>query len=310
MTSIIKKAGSRTKPARVAAWFRRGWLAAAVVPLLLAAGCEEKMSPYFSGGSGGGSSRSLRSGNTVLGYGRVSYWAADLGLLKAELRACHEAGIGIYTASLLGWWGTAMPGATEQQIRNQTEAAYKVLIDECRSLGMIALIDIHNQNSGSGKYGEQGRALGDPAEVDLIDWGIELVRKHGPAGVVVVPCRETSDASGLDVERKCVERLDGFQLCANTGARTWPAPGWADFAEWHPWAIAEAPPAGAIVVSDTGPILSQLNVGGAFGPGQPEIVRQWMMAGVAQGNPARVYYTLYPGPLDLATIQAIGSAAP
>ena len=310
MTSIIKKAGSRTKPARVAAWFRRGWLAAAVVPLLLAAGCEEKISPYYSGGSGGGSSRSLRSGNTVLGYGRVSYWAADLGLLKAELRACHEAGIGIYTASLLGWWGTAMPGATEQQIRNQTEAAYKVLIDECRSLGMIALIDIHNQNSGSGKYGEQGRALGDPAEVDLIDWGIELVRKHGPAGVVVVPCRETSDASGLDVERKCVERLDGFQLCANTGARTWPAPGWADFAEWHPWAIAEAPPAGAIVVSDTGPILSQLNVGGAFGPGQPEIVRQWMMAGVAQGNPARVYYTLYPGPLDLATIQAIGSAAP
>ena len=310
MTSIIKKAGSRTKPARVAAWFRRGWLAAAVVPLLLAAGCEEKMSPYFSGGSGGGSSRSLRSGNTVLGYGRVSYWAADLGLLKAELRACHEAGIGIYTASLLGWWGTAMPGATEQQIRDQTEAAYKVLIDECRSLGMIALIDIHNQNSGSGKYGEQGRALGDPAEVDLIDWGIELVRKHGPAGVVVVPCRETSDASGLDVERKCVERLDGFQLCANTGARTWPAPGWADFAEWHPWAIAEAPPAEAIVVSDTGPILSQLNVGGAFGPGQPEMVRQWMMAGVAQGNPARVYYTLYPGPLDLATIQAIGSAAP
>mgnify|MGYP003608830679 CR=1 FL=1 len=310
MTSIIEKAGSRTKPARVAARFRRGLLAAAVVPLLLAAGCEEKISPYFSGGSGGGSSRSLRSGNTVLGYGRVSYWAADLGLLKAELRACHEAGIGIYTASLLGWWGTAMPGATEQQIRNQTEAAYKVLIDECRSLGMIALIDIHNQNSGSGKYGEQGRALSDPAEVDLIDWGIELVRKHGPAGVVVVPCRETSDASGLDVERKCVERLDGFQLCANTGARTWPAPGWADFAEWHPWAIAEAPPAGAIVVSDTGPILSQLNVGGAFGPGQPEIVRQWMMAGVAQGNPARVYYTLYPGPLDLATIQAIGSAAP
>ena len=310
MTSIIEKAGSRTKPAQVAARFRRGLLAAAVVSLLLAAGCEEKISPYFSGGSGGGSSRSLRSGNTVLGYGRVSYWAADLGLLKAELRACHEAGIGIYTASLLGWWGTAMPGATEQQIRNQTEAAYKVLIDECRSLGMIALIDIHNQNSGSGKYGEQGRALGDPAEVDLIDWGIELVRKHGPAGVVVVPCRETSDASGLDVERKCVERLDGFQLCANTGARTWPAPGWADFAEWHPWAIAEAPPAEAIVVSDTGPILSQLNMGGAFGPGQPEIVRQWMMAGVAQGNPARVYYTLYPGPLDLATIQAIGSAAP
>ena len=309
MTSIIETAGSRTKPARVAARFRRGLLAVAVVPLLLAAGCEEKMSPYFSGGSGGGSSRSLRSGNTVLGYGRVSYWAADLGLLKAELRACHEAGIGIYTASLLGWWGTAMPGATEQQIRNQTEAAYKVLIDECRSLGMIALIDIHNQNSGSGKYGEQGRALSDPAEVDLIDWGIELVRKHGPAGVVVVPCRETSDASGLDVERKCVERLDGFQLCANTGARTWPAPGWADFAEWHPWAIAEAPPAGAIVVSDTGPILSQVNVGGACGPGQPEIVRQWMMAGVAQGNPARVYYTLYPGPLDLATIQAIRSAA-
>ena len=87
-------------------------------------------------------------------------------------------------------------------------------------------------------------------------------------------------------------------------------PGWADYAEWHPWTIDEVPPSGAIVVSDTGTILNQLNVGGALGPGQPELVRQWMMAGVGQGNPARVYYTLYPGPLDLATIQAIGSAAP
>jgi len=297
------------KPARLAARFRKGCWAAALVPLLLAGGCEDKVNPYSSGSPGGGA-RSLRSGNTLLGYGRVTYWAADLGLLKAELRACREAGLGIYTASLLGWWGTAIPGATEQQIRDQTEAAYKVLIDECRALGLIALIDIHNQNSGSRKYGELGRKLGDPAEVELIDWGIELVRKHGPANVVVVPCRETGDASGLDVERKCVERLEGFQLCANAGSRTWPVPGWADYAEWHPWTVDEVPPSGAIVVSDTGSILNQLNVGGALGPGQPELVRRWMMAGVGQGNPARVYYTLYPGPLDLATIQAIGSAAP
>ncbi len=294
---------------QLAARFRKGVLAAAVLPLVFAGGCEDRGNPYSSG-SGSGSFRALRSGKTTLGYGRASHWAADLGLLKAELRACREAGIGIYTASLLGWWGTAMPGATDQQIREQTEAAYKVLIDECRSLGMIALIDIHNQNSGSRKYGERGRKLDDPAEVALIDWGIDLVRKHGSGNVVVVPCRETSDASGLDIERKCVERLDGFQLCANTGSRTWPVPGWADYAEWHPWSVDEAPPAGAIVVSDTGSILSQLNVGGALGPGQPEKVRQWMMAGVGQGNPARVYYTLYPGPLDLATIQAIGSAGP
>ena len=297
--------GSRAKALGLAARVRMGLLAAAIVPLLLAGGCEEKTSPYASSP---GKSRAMRSGNTVLGYGRVSHWAANLDLLRAELRACQEAGIGIYTASLLGWWGTAMPGATDQQIRDQTEAAYEVLIDECRSLGMVALIDVHNQNSGSRKYGERGRALGDPAEVALIDWGIELVREHGPANVIVIPCRETGDASGLDIERKCVERLDGFQLCANTGARTWPAPGWADFAEWHPWAIDNVPPSGAIVASDTGPILNQLNVGGALGPGQPELVRQWMQAGVAQGNPARVYYTLYPGPLDLATIQAIGSA--
>ena len=297
------------KPARLAARFRKGCWAAALVPLLLAGGCEDKVNPYSSGSPGGGA-RSLRSGNTLLGYGRVTYWAADLGLLKAELRACREAGLGIYTASLLGWWGTAIPGATEQQIRDQTEAAYKVLIDECRALGLIALIDIHNQNSGSRKYGELGRKLGDPAEVELIDWGIELVRKHGPANVVVVPCRETGDASGLDVERKCVERLEGFQLCANTGARTWPVPGWADFAEWHPWNVNEVPPAGAIVASDTTAILSQLNAGGVFGPGQSKVAQQWMQAGVGQGNPARVYYTLYPGPLDLATIQAIGSAAP
>lgn len=243
----------------------------------------------------------------MLGYGRVPHWAVNLDLLKAELSACQEAGIGIYTASLLGWWGTAMPGATDQEIRDRTEAAYKVLIDECRSRGMTALIDIHNQNSGSRKYGEQGRKLDDPAEVALIDWGIELVRRHGPDNVVVIPCREASEPSGFAIERKCVELLDGFELCANTGSRTWPAPGWANFAEWHPSSVNEEPPSGAIVVSDTGTILNQLNAGGALGPGQPEIVRQWMQAGVAQGNPARVYYSLYPGPLDLATIQAIGA---
>ena len=293
------------KPARTAVRFL--W-AEALEPLMLAGGCEEKTSPYAS--SPGGRSRSLRSGNTVLGYGRIAHWALDLNLLKAELAACDEAGIGIYTVSLLGWWRYALPGATDAQIRDMTEAGYKALIDECRSRGMIALVDIHNQNSGSRKYGEQGRRLDDPAEVALIDWGIELVRQQGPANVVVVPCREAREESGFSVERKCVERLDGFQLCANAGSRTWPVPGWADFAEWHPWAIDNVPPAEAIVTSDTGAILNQLNVGGAFGPGQPEVVRQWMMAGVGQGNPARVYYTLYPGPLDLATIQAIGSAAP
>lgn len=184
MENGSKKGGFGAKPAPKAGWLRKSWLAAAVLPLLLAGGCEEKTSPYASSP---GKSRALRSGNTVLGYGRVSYWAANLDLLRAELRACEEAGIGIYTASLLGWWGTAMPGATDQQIRDQTEAAYEVLIDECRSLGMVALIDIHNQNSGSRKYGERGRALGDPAEVALIDWGIELVRKHGLANVVVIP---------------------------------------------------------------------------------------------------------------------------
>ena len=293
------------KPARTAVRFL--W-AAALVPLLLAGGCEEKTSPYAS--SPGGRSRSLRSGNTVLGYGRIAHWALDLNLLKAELAACDEAGIGIYTVSLLGWWRYALPGATDAQIRDMTEAGYKALIDECRSRGMIALVDIHNQNSGSRKHGEQGRRLDDPAEVALIDWGIELVRKQGPANVVVVPCREAREESGFSVERKCVERLDGFQLCANAGSRTWPVPGWADYAEWHPWTVDEVPPSGAIVVSDTGSILNQLNVGGALGPGQPELVRRWMQAGVGQGNPARVYYTLYPGPLDLATIQAIGLAAP
>ena len=293
------------KPARPAVRFL--W-AAALVPLLLAGGCEEKTSPYAS--SPGGRSRSLRPGNTVLGYGRIAHWALDLNLLKAELAACDEAGVGIYTVSLLGWWRYALPGATDAQIRDMTEAGYKALIGECRSRGMIALVDIHNQNSGSRKHGERGRRLDDPAEVALIDWGIELVRQQGPANVVVVPCREAREESGFSVERKCVERLDGFQLCANAGSRTWPVPGWADFAEWHPWNVNEVPPAGAIVASDTTAILSQLNAGGVFGPGQSKVAQQWMQAGVGQGNPARVFYTLYPGPLDLATIPAIGLAAP
>ena len=293
-------------------WSRRGGAAAlragvaAAALLALAGGCEDKVSSYFSG-SGSGSSRSIRAGRTLVGYGRIAHWPIDLDLLRAELRECEAAGLGVYTASLLGWWRYAMPGANDQQIRDQTEAAYEVLVDECRSRGLVALIDIHNQNSGSRKHGERGRRLDDPAEVALIDWGIELVRQHGTANVVVIPCREAREESGFAIERKCVERLDGFTICANTGSRTWPVPGWADFAEWHPWAVTEAPPSGAIVVSDTGAILSQMNAGGAFGPGQPEVVRQWIQAGVGQGNPARVFYTLYPGPLDLATIQAIGS---
>ena len=54
------------KPARLAARFRKGCWAAALVPLLLAGGCEDKVNPYSSGSPGGGA-RSLRSGNTLLG---------------------------------------------------------------------------------------------------------------------------------------------------------------------------------------------------------------------------------------------------
>ena len=272
---------------------------AAILALAGGAGCEYE-APTLS----------LRSGRTLLGYGRAASWALDLDLLKADLRLCHASGIDVYTVSLLGWWGFSMPDAADPRIRDMTQAAYATLVNQCRLLGMVALVDIHNQNSGSGKYGERGRPLDDPAEIALIDWGIDLVRRQGPDNVVVIPCREASQESGFAIERKCVERLKGFQLCANTRTRPWPPPAWAGFAEWHPESAGEVPPSGAVVTSDSGPVLHQLCAGAVDGPGRPDAVREWMRAGVEQRNPARIFFTLYSGPLDSATLRAIGEAAP
>ena len=79
MASSLKRNGFWAKPERRAAGFRKVWLAAAALSLLLAGGCDEKESPYASSP---GKSRALRAGNTVLGYGRVSFWATDLDLLR------------------------------------------------------------------------------------------------------------------------------------------------------------------------------------------------------------------------------------
>ena len=82
MASDVAKNGSWTKPGQLAVRCRMGWLAAALVPLLLAGGCEDKESPYASSP---GRSHSLRSGNTVLGYGRDYLLVMLWGLLPFAL---------------------------------------------------------------------------------------------------------------------------------------------------------------------------------------------------------------------------------
>jgi hypothetical protein len=176
-------------------------------------------------------------------------------------------------------------------------------------LGLLALI------AGAGAaWHFKAEDWGLPAPLELVGLQSSTTQgpvrggPSGPVGVIVQPVGETFTADGKAFEARCRAGLPGFRLCYNGGSRPTGAPGGYQFFAFHPNTTAQAIPRGALNVSDTGGILSQLNQGGdVYGLANPAALeayagRQW------KAGTDFVYYGFGHKKVDVEALKALERA--
>jgi len=242
----------------------------------------------------------LKQGETLAGYGRVNAWAVDKSTLVEDIRACAANGVAIYHIEFLSCSRYSPYG--NEEAKRKTEECYEAAITECRKNGMWLFVSFANSNTGSGKYGDKGVPLSRMGE--LIDWGIDLIQKHGKENVIMQPMGETSGSNG-SIEDKIRRAFDGWYLVNNRGSRPNSKPSWAKWNAWHPWKTSDNVPEDQIIVSDTGMIIQELCYG-LEGKGKPDGARTWAKKLKDKGVPAVVFYHFKYAEHDPDTIRAMG----
>ena len=245
---------------------------------------------------------------TLAGYGRANAWADDIDATCADLEAMADAGDDLYTIELGGARDFANVGQAEWiGIVGQ---AYPRLMLKARELGITVLVSIANDNSGSGKYGQDGPKLANMTAFSM--QLVSLVDSVGPENVILQPVAETQTSGGRWLEEYAVERLlpSGFVMAYN-GDKGSPSskPSWATWRVWHPFDIFEVPQgdmSDCIVVSDTGRIVRKLGGGTLDGAGDPVALKAWARNMRDAGAVAAIYYVFrYAGPIDKPSMHAM-----
>ena len=270
--------------------------------LLCVCGCSTIM-PYVPGYTQ--DPPELELGRTLAGYGRVNAWAIDKDTLIKDIRACDRYGVDIYPIEFLSGAGYSPYG--NQAAMKKTEECYKAAIKECRARGMWLFVSFANSNTGSGKYGDKKIPLSKMG--DLINWGIDVVKKEGPDNVLFQPVGETGGSFNSSLEARLVNEFGprGFKLVNNHGSRPNHKPGWAKWNAWHPWKVTDNVPRDQIIVSDTSTIIQQLCYG-LEGKGKPDTAKAWAKDLKNKGVPAVVFYHFKYPSHDEPTIRAMGEA--
>jgi len=189
-------------------------------------------------------------GESWTGYGPVNRWhdinAGWIGkLARNGIKVAH-----------IEFWGWARYAKWDDF--ETLEKRYRELVRACRMYGVTLFVSYTNDNTGSGKYGDARVPLSRYLADGHIDWGIHLIKKVGKSFVWIQPVGETQTAAGRAIEEKCMRELAGFPMIYNGGSRpTTCPPNWAGFA-FHPMNTGQSIPANAIVVTDTSPILIEL----------------------------------------------------
>lgn len=278
-------------------------LAAATLAL---AGCTT-IGSWFDSIGGDKDAPAIQVGKTQFWYGRVNTWAQDEALLKSDLEKMSKKK-GVYQGYLIELlsWGRYSAYANDQAAwKAKTESAYKLLVKEARKRGFWVHVSIANDNSGSGKYGDQSPVL--EKQQDLLNWGVNLVLAQGSKNIVVQPVAETTRPWSKNWETATGAKFKaaGFVTCNNRGSRPGSLPSWATWNAWHPFKISDKVPGNQINITDTGTIIQQL-CWGLEGAIKKDTVQAYKNQMVAQGIPALgIYHFKYLGSdPNLVNIQA------
>ena len=245
-------------------------------------------------------------GQTQAWYGRVNYWPISHLTTTKELNAMAKAGVAGYMIEMAGWAGSTGKQWTDAWIKD-VEKEYNWILDECRDRNLYLFVSVVNDNMGKGKYGDTGPTL--DKVYSTAQKLVGIIKKAGSKGVFVQPVAETGTSTGKKFESYTVSELKGFNLVynGNGGHPSGPAGGMGFFAV-HPAKISESVPKAALVISDHGLIIRELNIGGKLeGHGDPAKVTKWASNVKVKGSPVCGYYAFKVQDFDGDTIKALGS---
>lgn len=242
--------------------------------------------------------------HTQVWYGRVNRWDKDMKLLSKELDLMEDSGVSGYLIEMPGCCGDKW---TENWLKS-VEKNYKTLLNGCRSRNLWLHVSISNDNMGSKKYGDSGKHT-IASEMTWFKRLCKIVKENGPKNVVVQPVAETQTNGGKQFEDYCKTELKGFLTCYNGNSGHPSSTNGMTYFATHPSSIGTKNPQGALVVSDHGLIIRELNYGNSLDThGDPAKISVWVKNCKAIGSPVVGFYAFRTEDLDKDAIRALGKA--
>ena len=251
-----------------------------------------------------GKLKPITIGKTQVWYGREGQWNTNLKLLSKELDVMEKHGVSGYIIEIAG----ASPYKWTDKWAKEIEEAYKYLLSECRARNMWLHVSIANDNLGKGKYGDAGKR-NIASEMARFKQFCKIVKDNGPKNVVVQPVAETQTNGGKTFETYCKNELKGFLTCYNGNGGHPSGTNGMTYYAIHPAKISAKNPQNALVISDHGQLIRELNQGRAlYKHGDPAQITTWVKNNKAIGVPVVGYYAFEITDLDEGAIKALGKA--
>lgn len=253
----------------------------------------------------------IQIGATQTWYGRVNTWWKSSSLWEKEMNAIVKSGGSGYMIELAGWQShSAKDWWSESWIKKQL-SLYSDIHKAAKKRGLWLFVSIVNDNMGSGKYGDKKQFT----VANTYDKCVKLLEgivKDGNANVVIQPVAETQTAAGKKFESYAKSQLQakGFLTCFNGNGGYPSGSSGCNFFAVHPSKIATPNPSSALVISDHGLIIRELNQGGSLvAHGDPAKIATFVANNKKKGCPVVGYYAFQVEDYDECAIKALGQAA-
>ena len=250
---------------------------------------------------------------TITGYGPVNmWWKMPHSALFSVLNRMQRKNVRFFVVEALG-------NAGEDVLANQAKMAevkekLEYIAGECRKKGIWLNPIVANDNAGKGNYQNGGVKL-EKREAqcrEFIDW-----MASQPWQEFAIPCimAEPQTDAGRRLQAYAAKKfkMAGFKIMHNQGDRPQGNETISgiksDYFCYHNTSVNDWPKsADAIVLSDTGAAIRQLNLGGDLnGKGNPDAIRKWVAAGKARGQAVVAMYAFQVAEYDEDAIDALSA---
>ena len=244
---------------------------------------------------------------TISGWGPVNmHWKMS----EAELEKCFVQ----MQADNVRFWTVEAVGNAKEDVLAHTDKYEQVKsrllfeAKQCHQRGIWFAPIVANDNAGDGGYQNGGYPISKRLGLykEFVDWMAEALLPYASC-TIITPVAETQSNAGRSLESYCAAKLGKFRLCYNGSSRPSGNSSWSKFFCYHPTSTSQWPASkSAIVLSDCGSTIRQLNLGGDInGNGNPAAIQKWLADGVARGQVVVAVYAFQTAIADVAAIHAL-----